>query len=107
MSSEIELRFDLDAKDLVRLALAHFVGLEARQQKTRRLSTIYYDTPEFGFANAGLALRVRKSGRNYVQTVKSEATGPLGAEHGQHESRLPSPLPDLQFIANRDLRHIV
>ena len=104
MSLEIELRFDVDAKDLVPLARAHFVGLEARRRKTRRLSTIYYDTPEFGFANAGLVLRVRKSGRNYVQTVKSEATGLLGAERGEHESKLPSPLPDLQVIANRDLR---
>ena len=105
MSLEIELRFDVGPDDLARLArTSQYAGLEVGEPATRRLSTVYYDTPEFRFAKAGLALRVRKSGRNYVQTVKSEATGPLDAERGEYESKLPSPSPDLRFIPDPDMR---
>jgi inorganic triphosphatase YgiF len=105
VSLEIELRFDVGADDLARLArIPQFANLEAGRPATRRLSAIYYDTPEFRFAKAGLTLRVRKSGRNYVQTVKSEATGPLGAERGEYASRLPTPAPDLRFVPDPDIR---
>ncbi len=105
MSQEIELRFDVRPDDLARLARsAAFEHLFASPAATRRLSTIYYDTPELCFARAGLSLRVRKSGRDYVQTVKSESTGTLASRRGEYECKLPSAKPDLRFVPDPDVR---
>jgi inorganic triphosphatase YgiF len=105
VSLEIELRFDVGPDDLARLARTpEFAGLTAGHPATCRLSTVYYDTPEMHFAKAGFGLRVRKTGKRYVQTVKSESAGALAAERGEYESRLPSPAPDLRFIPDPDVR---
>ena len=47
---------------------------------------------------------MRKSGRNYVQTVKNEGSGPLASERGEYECNLPSASPDLRFVPDPDLR---
>ncbi len=105
MSQEIEIRFDVCPDDLARLARSPaFDRLTAGRPATRRLSTVYYDTPELRFARAGLSLRVRKSGRSYVQTVKNESSGMLAAERGEYECKLPSASPDLRFVPDPDVR---
>ena len=99
MSQEIEIRFDARPDDISRLARsAVFEHLTVGRATTRVLSTVYFDTPELRLAKAGLSLRVRKSGRAYVQTVKNENTGMLASERGEYECKLPSPSPDLRFI---------
>ena len=105
MSREIELRFAVAPDDLARLKNAHALkAVGAGRSATRRLSTIYYDTQKLGFANAGLSLRVRKTGRSYVQTVKNETTGALASERGEYESKLPSPKPNLDCIPDDSMR---
>ncbi len=63
MSREIELRFSVRPEDLARLKKAQPRGFAARAARDAPLSTVYYDTPDFDFAKAGLSLRVRKTGR--------------------------------------------
>ncbi len=105
MSREIELRFAVAPDDLARLKNAHALkAVGAGRSATRRLSTIYYDTQKLGFAKAGLSLRVRKTGRSYVQTVKNETTGALASERGEYESKLPSPKPNLDSIPDDSMR---
>jgi triphosphatase len=102
---EIEIRFAVRPDDLARLSRSPaFDSLTAGRPATRRLSTVYYDTAELRFAKAGLSLRVRKSGRAYVQTVKNENSGMLASERGEYECKLPSAAPDLRFIPDPDLR---
>ncbi|HEX7967051.1 MAG TPA: CYTH domain-containing protein, partial [Stellaceae bacterium] len=43
----------------------------------RSLTGAYYDTPDQALRHRSLALRVRKEGRQYVQTLKAD--GPSGA----------------------------
>jgi inorganic triphosphatase YgiF len=105
MSQEIEIRFAAHPDDLARLAKADMLrGVAMGRAATRRLSSVYYDTKDLGFANAGLALRVRKIGRRYVQTVKNENTGTLLSERGEFECPLPSPEPDLRCVPDPDVR---
>jgi inorganic triphosphatase YgiF len=104
MSREIELRFSVRPEDLSRLKKAQPRGVITGPLATRRLSAIYYDTPEFDFAKAGLSLRVRKSGRHYVQTVKNENGGALASDRGEYECRLLSDRPDLQFVPDPEAR---
>ena len=67
VASEIELKFALSAIELERV-LQH-PALRGRG-RTQAMSSIYFDSPRLHLRRAGLTLRVRKSGRSMVQTVK-------------------------------------
>jgi inorganic triphosphatase YgiF len=104
MSREIELRFSIRPEDVARLKKAQPRGFAIGPLATRRLSSVYYDTPDFELAKAGLSLRVRKLGRQYVQTVKEESAGSLASDRGEYESKIGSARPDLQHVPDSKTR---
>jgi len=105
MPCEIEIRFAAREKDLVRLARASALdGFAVGRAATRRLNTVYFDTPDLAFAKAGLSLRVRKNGRGYVQTVKDEDSGAIASERHEFECKLASLKPDLEAIPDQGMR---
>ena len=55
--------------------------------RTVRLQAFYADTPDHRLAAAGLALRLRKEGRLWVQTLKGRGDGLM--RRLEHEVRLP------------------
>lgn len=65
---EVELKFQVPAPQ--RRAVQAAVARGASQRT--RLQAIYFDTPDHRLAAAGIALRLRKEGRRWVQTVKAE-----------------------------------
>jgi triphosphatase len=69
--TETELKILLDAETEARLrrdpALAE---MRVAPPRTRQLVSIYHDTPGHDLARARIALRLRKTGRRWVQTVK-------------------------------------
>src|SRR3546814_11683836 len=78
--TEPELKRAVDSSALDALADAPAVVERARNRGTvRRLENIYFDTADRRLHRRGLALRVRRIGRRYVQTLKSDAAaGPGG-----------------------------
>ena len=68
---EIELKFQVDAARSA--ALARAVATKTAQRIALR--ACYYDTADRRLAGAGLALRVRKEGRRWVQTLKGAGDG--------------------------------
>ncbi len=67
---EIELKLALPP-----VQAAAFVRRMARRRSAPQeqdLVTLYFDTPDFALSAAGVALRVRRSGRRWVQTLKTE-----------------------------------
>ncbi len=76
--TEIELKLQLPPGALAAVERAVAAGAS----RSTRLQAIYFDTPERHLAGAGLALRLRKEGRRWVQTLKSgSAHGLARAEH--------------------------
>jgi inorganic triphosphatase YgiF len=75
---EIELKFQVP--DQSRPAVD--AAVRAGDSRRTRLQAIYYDTPDRRLAAAGLALRLRKEGRRWVQTVK--AAGPNAMQRLEH-----------------------
>jgi len=78
---EIELKFQVPRDQ--RAAIDKAVS-GAHAANRMRLQAAYFDTPSGALVGAGLALRLRKEGRRWVQTLKGglpDATGMTRAEH--------------------------
>lgn len=88
--TEVELKFLVP-----QAARAGIVAEMARGSTTPgrlSLSAIYLDTPDRRLAQAGLAWRLRREGRRWVQTLKAERLSAL--ERFEHEVTRPGASPD-------------
>ena len=70
---EVELKLQVAHDDLDAVA-ALLTGSGARFA-SKATKAAYFDTPDGSLRGAGLSLRIRRSGKNRVQTVKTEGTG--------------------------------
>lgn len=83
---ETELKFQVPPEH--RGALLKAVATAAA--RTTRLQAVYADTPDQRLARAGLALRLRKEGRRWVQALKGRAEGAGGLmQRLEHEVPVP------------------
>src|ERR1700722_11109269 len=96
---ETELKLAARTGDLpaVRRALeAMAASAEGSPRASRaRLVSTYYDTPDHALARRGSSLRVRRSGRHFVQTVKA-AGEPGDISRGEWEDAVAGERPDPQ-----------
>jgi len=73
---ETELKLEFDPADRNKLeAIAPLVSAEG---KTDRLVSTYFDTADRDLARAGYSLRVRRTGRRRIQTIKSAGAASAG-----------------------------
>lgn len=75
LETELKLRIAPDAAP----AIARHSAVKAVRRgraRTVRLVSTYYDTDDGALAHAGIALRLRRDGRRWVQTVKGPAVAP-------------------------------
>lgn len=109
MKEEIELKLEMAPEVLERLR--RHPAIRAHRQGravTRSLDNTYYDTPDLRLAALGASLRVRRSGRQRLQTVKlrdsatqgghfdrQEWEEPLRSEAPTTDSLAATPLPGL------------
>jgi len=75
MAEEIELKLVLTSRDADVLEAS---GLMAGAPKTAKQRSIYFDTQDRALQKAGLSLRIRRSGRKRIQTVKAAGAGSAG-----------------------------
>ena len=100
---EIELKLLTDPATLERLLHAPVVTRHARSKGVvRRLEATYYDTPDGAIASRGGSLRVRRSGKQHVQTLKLEGeAGPL--QRRELETPVPDMAPQLEALPMAEL----
>jgi inorganic triphosphatase YgiF len=99
--TEVEIEIKLSGEpDALRRAFAA-ASIQDRatgRARTKRLENTYYDTEDQRLRARGLAFRVRKDGRHYYQTLKSNDAGGLAAYRGEWQNPLRSSEPDLALM---------
>jgi inorganic triphosphatase YgiF len=82
---EIELKLTLDESAARRLARSPFLASTAAEgPRTQKLLSIYFDTPACDLRQGGAAMRVRRAGGRWVQTLK-QGGGAAGGLHSREE----------------------
>ncbi|MFA5495731.1 MAG: CYTH domain-containing protein, partial [Porticoccaceae bacterium] len=81
MGTETELKLHLSRTALPALRRHPVLAAALRDGNARTLDNTYYDTPGLALRKNGIALRTRRHGRRWWQTVKraAPATGGLSA----------------------------
>ncbi|MBP7241110.1 CYTH and CHAD domain-containing protein [Amaricoccus sp.] len=89
---ETELKIALDHAEAARLARSPALpGLREGPRQRKRLVSIYVDTAGHALAEAGVALRLRRIGRRWVQTVKRGRRAGGAGLFSQEEIEVPAP----------------
>lgn len=70
MATETELKLRLDSEDVAALR-QHPLLQQADHRAPQTLFNTYYDTPALDLAKARVALRIRRQGERYIQTLKT------------------------------------
>ena len=105
MASEVELKLALAPRDEGALrAAAALAGIPA---STRRMVALYFDTPRHDLAQARIALRLRREGRRWIQTLKSAGRSTGGMhERSEWEFERTRASIDLSLFADTPLAQV-
>lgn len=102
---EVELKFELPPES--EAALRGHPELAQARPVDERLLALYFDTPDQEVARHEMALRLRRSGKRWIQGLKS-GRGGGGGLHAREEWEYPrrGPSVDLALFADTPLRKL-
>ncbi|GAO37026.1 adenylate cyclase [Sulfuricella sp. T08] len=102
---EVELKLLIDPADIPRLRRHPLLkALCPSGPKTRKLTSVYFDTDDFVLKNQDIALRVRRSGRQWIQTVKGGGSVQAGLhQRDEWEEPVAHSTPDFTKIVDPGL----
>jgi triphosphatase len=98
-ATETELKLKATPQTLAKLRQSPlFAACGGGRAVSKTLISAYYDTAEQALQERLATLRVRKTGDNYIQTLKSAAHEPGGLTRSEWEWPVAGPNPDLSVI---------
>lgn len=102
MPIETELKLRLSPDYVARLQRNRLLkSLSISRPVTQKLYSIYYDTPDFYLKRHGIALRLRRNGRCWVQTIKGGGSVTAGLhQRAEWEAPVLKAQPDFTKITD-------
>jgi triphosphatase len=109
MQRELELKVELSRSDVERLGGELPGGdLEIGPTASKKLRTVYFDTPAHDLHAAGITLRLRRQNDGWLQTVKADQHVAEGMSNPiELEASVDTEEPDLTKIADTKLKRAV
>jgi inorganic triphosphatase YgiF len=109
VSPEIELKLAIAADQIPRLSRLPFLRSSVQPHpRPARLFSVYYDTPDFELRNQGVALRLRRVGRQWVQTLKSAGRVEAGLHQREElETALPAQIVNFPALTQSGLAPVL
>ncbi len=99
MTVETELKLHISPEQLEKLKRHPFLATHsAGRARTHKLYSIYYDTPDLKLRQHAMALRVRRAGKQWIQTLKGAGQMSAGL-HQRNEWESPVASEQLDFDA--------
>ena len=104
VTARIEVKLAIDPAAAATTAAALFrhpavAAIQRGRVRRARVVSTYLDTPDGRLASAGIALRLRRDGSRWLQTVKGPPLAPAGgALHARGEYEWPIPGPRLDPV---------
>ncbi len=102
---EFELKLEFDPAD--KAAIEAHPLLAATTRKEERLNSIYFDTADLVLQKARLCLRLRDTGRGFVQTIKASDGATQLFDRPEWEAAVPRFEPDLSLAAGTALEPLL
>jgi triphosphatase len=102
---EFELKLEFDPAD--EAAIEAHPLLAATTRKKERLNSIYFDTADLVLQKARLCLRLRDTGRGFVQTIKASDGAAQLFDRPEWEAAVPRFEPDLSLAAGTALEPLL
>jgi triphosphatase len=102
---EIELKLAIDRGDLASLRRHPLLRQKVIEGPSRRkVFSLYFDTPGLALRQRRMALRMRKTGGEWLQTLKAAGSSTGGLhQRGEWEFALRTPVLDLSLFAETPL----
>src|SRR5687768_1361912 len=89
MTTEIELKLRLPPDSIARLRRNGLLkSLSISRPVTRKLYTVYYDTPDFDLRRNDIAFRLRRASKHWMQSIKGGGSATAGL-HQRYEWETP------------------
>ena len=102
MPTEIELKLRLPPDAIARLQRSPLLkSLSLSNSVTRKLYSVYYDTPYFDLRRNGVAFRLRREGKRWIQSIKGGGGAAAGLhQRGEWEAPVLKAQPDFTKISD-------
>lgn len=109
MSNEIEFKLSIAERDVWRLLrLPLLRGVTLKKFPSQRLNNTYYDTADHRLRERGIAVRLRQSGRKWLQTIKTEGRVIAGMhERPEWESETTENTFDFSGLQDQKLKTLL
>jgi len=105
MHPEIELKLLVNMTSVNRLRHSRLIrSLSISPAVAQKLYTVYYDTEDHDLRRNDIALRLRRNGKQWVQTIKGGGGATAGLHHRyEWEAPVKEAQPDFTKISDPDL----
>ena len=100
MAREIELKLTIPPDHVKEIAQLPYLNLlSIAPSRKQKLYSIYYDTPDLLLKNQRCSLRIRRIGKQWIQTIKSGGNISAGLhQHNEFEVTLNKAQPDFNHL---------